>query len=255
MRLHYFGLVALGLVGTACGLGAGADIGNDSTNQPIGSSGASGASQSTGGASHSTGGATHASGGASHSTGGATHASGGATQSSGGSSQSTGGSSGGVKCGSKTCPSGEVCCNASCGVCTPPGFACDAIACVPNAADAGSGPCIDNVACIKGTTWSPTQCKCVPNAADAGRMCADIVFCISGSVWSATECKCVPTTGGTCSTAADCHLVSDYCGGCNCLSLAPGEKQPACATTPVACLIDPCSTKTAACVGGHCVAQ
>jgi hypothetical protein len=33
------------------------------------------------------------------------------------------------KCGSKTCPSGQVCCNASCGICTPPGNACIQIAC------------------------------------------------------------------------------------------------------------------------------
>jgi len=35
----------------------------------------------------------------------------------------------GVACGSKTCASGEVCCNASCGICTPPGYACIQIAC------------------------------------------------------------------------------------------------------------------------------
>jgi hypothetical protein len=34
-----------------------------------------------------------------------------------------------VTCGKATCPSGQVCCNASCGVCTPPGFACSQIAC------------------------------------------------------------------------------------------------------------------------------
>jgi len=27
------------------------------------------------------------------------------------------------------CPAGQVCCNASCGICTPPGFACIQIAC------------------------------------------------------------------------------------------------------------------------------
>jgi hypothetical protein len=30
----------------------------------------------------------------------------------------------GEACGSKTCPSGQVCCNASCGICTPPDGAC-----------------------------------------------------------------------------------------------------------------------------------
>lgn len=30
----------------------------------------------------------------------------------------------GPACGSKTCPAGQVCCNASCGICTPPGYMC-----------------------------------------------------------------------------------------------------------------------------------
>jgi hypothetical protein len=34
-----------------------------------------------------------------------------------------------VTCGTVTCPSGQLCCNASCGTCTPPGFACPQIAC------------------------------------------------------------------------------------------------------------------------------
>jgi hypothetical protein len=32
--------------------------------------------------------------------------------------------SGGVQCGKVTCPDGQVCCNASCGMCTPPGGMC-----------------------------------------------------------------------------------------------------------------------------------
>jgi len=33
-------------------------------------------------------------------------------------------------CGNLTCPVGQLCCNASCGICTPPGFACVQVACV-----------------------------------------------------------------------------------------------------------------------------
>jgi hypothetical protein len=33
-------------------------------------------------------------------------------------------------CGTVTCPDGQSCCNASCGICTPPGVACIQIACV-----------------------------------------------------------------------------------------------------------------------------
>jgi hypothetical protein len=32
--------------------------------------------------------------------------------------------SAGESCGPKTCAGGEVCCNQSCGICTPPGGAC-----------------------------------------------------------------------------------------------------------------------------------
>lgn len=35
----------------------------------------------------------------------------------------------GVACGSTTCPSGQVCCNSSCGICTPPGGFCIQLAC------------------------------------------------------------------------------------------------------------------------------
>lgn len=35
----------------------------------------------------------------------------------------------GVQCGDTTCSPGLVCCNASCGTCTPPGVACTQIAC------------------------------------------------------------------------------------------------------------------------------
>ncbi len=37
----------------------------------------------------------------------------------------------GEKCGDTTCPPGESCCNASCGMCAPPGVACIQVACEP----------------------------------------------------------------------------------------------------------------------------
>lgn len=43
---------------------------------------------------------------------------------------------GGEACGSTICGPGTSCCNASCGICTPPGVGCIAIACE----DAGPGP-------------------------------------------------------------------------------------------------------------------
>ncbi len=37
-------------------------------------------------------------------------------------------------CGAGYCPAGEVCCNASCGICTPPDGVCIQIACEPTTA-------------------------------------------------------------------------------------------------------------------------
>lgn len=41
------------------------------------------------------------------------------------------GTGGGAACGRTVCPAGQVCCNASCGICTPPGGACIQMACSP----------------------------------------------------------------------------------------------------------------------------
>jgi hypothetical protein len=38
-------------------------------------------------------------------------------------------------------------------------------------------------------------------------------------------------TCGACRANSDCRKVDNYCGGCNCLALGPGETGPA-ATTP-----------------------
>jgi hypothetical protein len=37
-----------------------------------------------------------------------------------------------VTCGSNVCDAGMVCCNESCGICTPPDGVCIQIACVPS---------------------------------------------------------------------------------------------------------------------------
>ncbi len=44
-----------------------------------------------------------------------------------------------VVCGDRTCPAGEYCCNASCGICAAPGDGCITLECV----DAGPGPGVD----------------------------------------------------------------------------------------------------------------
>src|SRR5262245_50613762 len=47
----------------------------------------------------------------------------------------------GVACGSATCAAGEVCCNESCGICTPPDGACIEIACDPGMTPCGPNMC------------------------------------------------------------------------------------------------------------------
>jgi hypothetical protein len=230
---HSLGLISFVCVVSACGVGKDANVGGDSAKHldaDGGHAAGSGGDTSAGGSTHSgtggaatgTGGATHSSGGATQGTGGTTHGTGG-LNATGGATHATGGASGGVKCGNNTCAVGDYCCNASCGICAPRGAACIQIACDPPPPDAGT--CVDNVACIQGTVWSKTQCKCVP------------------------------ATGGACTTAADCHLVANYCGDCNCLSLATGEKEPVCTGGTVSCFADPCLSKTPACVTGHSATQ
>jgi hypothetical protein len=151
-----------------------------------GSTGSGGApSQGGGGTGGTTGAGGKGAGGLSGSAGGTSGAS--------GSGRGVGGSSSGPACGSKTCPTGEYCCNASCGLCAPMGAACIQIACAP-------GP-----------------------------------------------------TG--CTTDADCTLIDDYCGGCNCDALPKGSPQPVCSGTMVNCLVAPCQGKTAACVNSACAAK
>jgi hypothetical protein len=232
------GAVGLGVLVCACGADKDANVGSDSNKHVSkdgggsggetgsgGDTGSGGATHSAGGAVTSAGGTAHASGGATQGAGGTTHASGGATHGTGGVTQGAGGSTGGPKCGTNTCAAGEYCCNASCGLCAPMGAACIQIACVPPPSPADAGPCID------------------------------FVDCVLGKVWSTTECACVPAPKSPCTTASDCRLVADYCNGCNCLSLGTGEQTPACSGQIAMCFLDPCSTKSAACVSGHCVAQ
>jgi hypothetical protein len=124
----------------------------------------------------------------------------------------------GPACGPNTCAAGDVCCNESCGICTPPDGMCTQQFCEPN-----TGACTQIALCIDGFTWDEKACACVP----------------------------VPTTGG-CTTDADCRTFSDYCTGCDCRALSSSEPNPTCDGPGVRCFADPCMGKTAACVAGKC---
>lgn len=88
-------------------------------------------------------------------------------------------------------------------------------------------------------------------------LCAPNTQCIERSDGVAT---CVPLTppppvGSECTSDSDCRAVDDYCTGCDCRALAPGERLPVCTHPGVRCFAQPCATKTAACVNGSCTIQ
>lgn len=64
------------------------------------------------------------------------------------------------------------------------------------------------------------------------------------------------STGGkasaACAADSDCRAVADYCTGCDCRALGPGQTLPACTGPGVQCFADPCMGKTALCVNGSC---
>lgn len=138
-----------------------------------------------------------------------------------------------LSCGLSTCEAGEVCCNASCGICTPPDGFCTQQICDP----ADLEPCGDAV-CPLGEVCCNASCGiCTP----PGMAC--------------TQQACERPTKPACASDADCELAQDYCTGCDCRALAPGESLPPCDGPGVQCLVDPCADRKAACVSGECIVK
>ncbi len=95
----------------------------------------------------------------------------------------------GEDCGPKTCAAGEVCCNESCGICTPPGGGCIELYCEPAAAgcdsitcDAGTHCEMQDVVCV--TDPCPPQPTCVPDPT------CDLVDCMDDSECELVEVQC-----------------------------------------------------------------
>ncbi len=120
-------------------------------------------------------------------------------------------------CGPAVCVDGNVCCNASCGICTPPDGVCTQQICEPT--------CVQTQLCIRNFHWSPNECRCVPDAP------------------------------GACASDADCRLFDDTCTGCDCRALSNDDPDPICNGPGVACFAEPCAFKVAQCVAGHCEAN
>ncbi len=96
----------------------------------------------------------------------------------------------GDPCGANRCPVGQVCCNASCGICALPGEGCVAIACVD-----GGPPLCGGTECAAGQI-------CCPGCPGSGD------FCASGSSCPALPCAPPPPGCETCGAGELC------CPGC-----------------------------------------
>ncbi|MBI3784214.1 MAG: hypothetical protein HY270_12530 [Deltaproteobacteria bacterium] len=120
-------------------------------------------------------------------------------------------------CGDNVCRKGELCCDASCGVCSAPDGTCAVQPCPQPTV------CVQTALCIRGFHWSPEQCQCVPD------------------------------NPGACAADDDCRLFSDYCTGCDCRALANSDPDPLCDGPGVRCFADPCQNQTARCSAGYCV--
>jgi hypothetical protein len=136
-----------------------------------------------------------------------------------------------ITCGSNTCATGEVCCNESCGICTPPDGACTMQLCEDST--------------------EPGGVACGSNTCDVGEVCCNESCGICTPPDGACITLLCEPTGDACESDDDCHLVDDYCGGCNCLGLTDPSLAPEC-DDPVACFDAPCEGKSVACVGGAC---
>ena len=100
------------------------------------------------------------------------------------------GGGGPVACGPTTCREGTVCCNASCGICTPPDGVCIQLAC--------ENPC-NLVDCLPNTICKVVEgeATCVPVEPEPPTSCA-VVLCPVGNACEETPegAKCVPIDSG-----------------------------------------------------------
>lgn len=224
-------IIAIPFYFSACGLGDDMDVGNERGSQKPGTGGSDGSGGS------STTGGTGTSGGAGPATGGA-KASGGAVASGGATAAGGNSASGGLTATGGASANGGT---ASGGTSTTGG------------ARATGG--------IRITSGDGGLTGGKPGSG-GGDTCGNTV-CGDGEYCCNPSCSvCAPKNGGctlqvcepkTCTTANDCRLVDDYCTGCNCRALGPGETLPACTGPGVQCLIAPCDGEAPTCKDGRCI--
>jgi hypothetical protein len=69
---------------------------------------------------------------------------------------------------------------------------------------------------------------------------------------AAPEADAASPSAARCTRDEDCQAVSFMCTGCDCIPMAKGADPPKCEGRGVACFVDPCMTKRAACREGAC---
>lgn len=113
--------------------------------------------------------------------------------------------------------------------------------------------CLSIGLCVEGFIWDEVACACVPNPGPcaavrcaAGYHCEEVqIVCVTTPCNPIAECKPDVVTGA-CNTDADCKLSDNYCGGCACDALGPGQTPTTC-SNPVNCFVQPCMNKVAKC--------
>jgi hypothetical protein len=155
-------------------------------------------------------------------------------------------------CGAPACTTDKDCpqpaLGAACMLCADGSQACPGAFCV-------SGQCkIQYPKCPPpGTCKADTDCA----APQVCQQCADGTSVCAKSWCDATTGQCQTAfpscpTVGYCNSDGDCKLVDDYCGGCKCDAIGPGQSAPTC-TNPVQCLKEPCQGQVAHCLNHACV--
>lgn len=131
---------------------------------------------------------------------------------------------GGQPCGKTTCGPGLECCNSSCGICTPPGFACIQIACEePVGSTCATALCPTDTYCddISG------EAECIPLPSCDGVKCEDGTECVLVDV----QCIRAP-----CPPQPSCEPVAaDPCATVRC------KKGTHCEAVDIVCITTPCN--------------
>jgi hypothetical protein len=187
---------------------------------------------------------------------GGTGGGGGSAAATGGRGAGSGGRTGGPGTGGSTggggatllgpCTSTANCSNGE--VCTTEDGACNS---APGCSGDGGCPNVCFGTCRVAGPVSSESCGgtlCGPGSRCCNESCG---VCMPTEMQACDKQACAPPQ---CRTDGDCRATADYCTGCDCRALGPGENLPACPGPGVRCFADPCGNAVARCRNNRCVA-